>query len=294
MTAGWAASGPDPGRSEPGPLPFYYDLYTFRGSGGRTAVIAAFAVPAGSLEQKEVESDVRYRFDVTLVVADTALRSVSRSDDSVFVDFPRPLRDQHLLFTHVEVLAPPSTATVQRVIMTDASTPGVGQLYDSAFPIPDYSGTQLMLSDIALGMPGVHGGWKRGDVTLALLPTSQFPASAFDVYYEIYNLPAEHAYATEIFVERLDDSDPARATDDTPVRLRFSGESAARPDGSLPELRHVAASLDRGRYRITVVIEDELTGETASRSRVFEVRGWERGATLVPALPRRTQSGRSR
>ena len=33
----------------------------------------------------------------------------------------------------------------------DATTPGVGQLYSSPFPIPDYSGDHLMLSDIALG-----------------------------------------------------------------------------------------------------------------------------------------------
>src|SRR5690606_33383604 len=98
----------------------------------------------------------------------------------------------------------PSRTTVQRVIMTDAARPGVGQLYDSRFPIPDYSGDTLMISDIALGLPDATTGWTRGETVLALLPTSQFPASAFDVYYELYNMPPGHGYATEISVQAVD------------------------------------------------------------------------------------------
>ena len=48
---------------------------------------------------------------VTLVLADTAVRSVFRTDDSVFVRLPRPLPGEHLLFTHIEVQAPPSGST---------------------------------------------------------------------------------------------------------------------------------------------------------------------------------------
>jgi hypothetical protein len=268
-----------------GPLPFFYDLYTFRGSASATTVVAAFAVPAGRLAMEAVDDGVRYRFDVTLVLADTALRSVSRTDDSVFVALSRPLSGEHLLFTHLEVQASPSHSTVQRVIMSDATTPGIGQLYGTAFPIPDYSGSELMLSDIALGQPDANAGWKRGPATLALLPTSQFPSSAFDVYYEIYNLPYGHAYTTELAVEHAEGSDTVRAGGRHTVRLRFAGESTARADGTLPELRRVEASLANGRYRITVTITDLVTGRTATRSRTFEVNGWERGTTLVHALP---------
>ncbi|MGH7128212.1 MAG: hypothetical protein ACREIV_06570 [Planctomycetaceae bacterium] len=294
MSAGPVANAPH-GNPTAGafarPLPFFYDLYTFRGTGGRTAVVAAFAVPAGRLEIEDRPRGVRYRFDVTLVLADTALRSVSRTDDSVYVGSPHPLPGEHLLFTHIEVQAPPSGSTLQRVIMTDATKPGIGQLYGASFPIPDYSGSDLMLSDIALGQPGAQAGWERGDVTLALLPTSQFPGSRFDVYYEIYNLPAGHRYATEIFVEDADSTSTEPVGDRTAVRLRFSGEAATRPDGMLPELRRVETALGRGHYRITVIITDEQTGETASRSRFFHVRGFGRGATMVTALPRGRQLG---
>lgn len=294
LAAAWPASGPArdhapgaaPAMDGAGPLPFFYDLYTFRGDASGTLVVGAFAVPAGRLRREQGGGQVRYRFDVSLVLADTVLKTVHRSDDSVYVAAPRPLARRHLLYTQSEVHAPPSRNTVQRVIMTDATTPGVGQLYDSAFPVPDYSGTELMLSDIALGRPDAAGGWKRGDVTLALLPTSHFPESSFDVYYEIYNLPFGRRYRTEIAVEPLAGSSGEGAAVDDPVRLRFSGKSQAGRDGSVQELRHLAGALPPGRYRLTVTIIDEDTGRSARRARVFQVRGWDPGATMVAALPR--------
>lgn len=275
-----------PTRLDARPLPFFYDLFTFRGERGGTAVVAAFAVPAGRLERELVASEVRYRFDVTLVLADTALRTVFRTDDSVFVTVSRPLAGDHLLYTHIEVQAPPSGTTLQRVIMTDATTPGIGQLYRASFAIPDYSGNELMLSDIALGQPGAQAGWQRGDVTLALLPTSQFPGTSFDLYYEVYNLPPGNPYTTEIAIEPADESRSLRIGSASPVRLRFTGESAAGPDGLVQELRHVEASVARGRHRITVTVTDETTGRSATRSRILHVHEWRRGATMVAAMPR--------
>jgi hypothetical protein len=268
------------------PLPFFYDLYSFRGSGDSTAVVAAFAVPSGSLNREGVSGGTRYRFDVSLVVADTALRTVYRSDDSVVVHLPRRPPRGHLLSTHVGVQAPPSGTTVQRVIMTDATTPGIGQLYTSSFPIRDYRGSHLMLSDLALSQPDAGFGWKRGPATLALLPTSHFPRSSFDVYYEIYNLPSGNRYSTEISVERIADGRGRPVHDDRPVRVRYSGESIADAEGTLAELRYVDASVGIGRYRIMVTVTDEGSGESVSRSRLFQVSRWAPGATLVPALPR--------
>ncbi|MEX2465677.1 MAG: hypothetical protein WD995_02120 [Gemmatimonadota bacterium] len=273
--------------SELGPLPFSYDLYTFRGDDGATTVVASFAVPVRELHRDSKDGQVRYRFDVSFVLTDTALHTVRRTDDSVFVATPRALDGDHLLHTWVELDAASSSDTQQRVIMTDAGTPGVGQMYQSPFVLPDYSGTELMLSDLALGFPDVANGWKRGGASLALLPSSQFPESAFDVYYEIYNLPSDHEYSTEISIESLDGPDD-QGTDQTPtVRTVFTGRSGADEEGTIRELRRVESALPRGAYQLTVTVRDEESGGVATQRRRFQVQGWRAGTTLVPALPRR-------
>lgn len=269
------------------PLPFFYDLYTFRNDDGATSVVAAVAVPVGGLRRERVDDRFRYRFDVRFVLADTVERFVSRSLDSVYVSMARPLTDRHLLHTFVEIDAPPSDGTVQRIVVTDATRPGVGQLHQSPFPIPDYGGGELMLSDVAFGLPGATSGWSRHGHTLALLPTSQFPESAFDVYYEIYNLPAGRPYETEIAIELLGGGDD----EGDAVRARFTGESEAGEDGTMAELRRVESSLPTGRYRVTVTVTDRATGRVASTSRPIQVRGWGGGMTMLPALSRVPESG---
>ena len=277
---------PPPGSGVDGgprrPLPFSYDVYTFRGEGGGTTVVAAFAVEVGELETQSVGANKRYKFSVNLVLADTVLHSVTNRHDTVSGELPRRVRDEHLLYTHIELQAPPSDDIEQRVTVIDAMKTGIGQMYINHNHVPDYSGPELMLSDVALGQPDIPNGWTRGEATLALLPTSQFPSSAFDVYYEIYNLPEGNPYRTVITVERLEGIARGTSEGRRPIHLRFTGESAATADGTLPELRRVETSLAKGSYRIPVTIEDLRTGKTASRSRTFEIRASWRGATMVP------------
>lgn len=268
-----------------GPLPFFYDLYTFRGANGGTTVISSFAVEAGRLSTEDVGDRSRYRFSLTLELADTILRNITKTHDTVYVDVKRPFSNEHLLYTNVEVTAPPSADTRELVIVIDAVKPGVGQLYIEPFPIPDYTGDSLMLSDMVLGEAGVQPGWKRGGITLGILPSTRFPPDVFDIYYEIYNLPTGHAYTTELAIERPD-------PDTEPIRLRFEGESNAGPDGVVAELRRVDAQLRRGAHRLTVTVTDLATGETVARSRSFQVEGSARSATRVQAVQRTHYRGR--
>jgi hypothetical protein len=263
------------------PVPFFYDLYTFRGDRGATQVVAAIAVPAGELRRERRDGRIRYRFDVRFVLADTASLDVFNTQDSVFISLARPLSRRHLLHTYVEVLAPPSATTLQRVIVTDVTRPGAGQLYNTSFPVPDYSGSELMLSDVAFGLPDALDGWTRGGVTLAILPTSQFPEISFDVYYEIYNLPAGNRYETEIAIRSLEGDDDGFQE----IRASFSGDAAPQPDGIVQELRRIESPLPAGRYRVTITVRDESSGQVVRRSRDVDVRGWDAGTTMVPALP---------
>lgn len=276
------AFAPTPGASQD--LPFHYDLHTFRGDSSGTTIVAAVAVSASELRRERRANGTRYRFDVRFVLADRARRSVVETIDSVFLRVPFALARRHILHTVVEIRdAPPSSTTEQRIVVTDAARPGVGQMYLTPFPTPDYSGPELMLSDLAFAMPGGRSGWTRRGFTLALLPTSQFPESAFDVYYEVYNLPRGHPYETEIAIEPIGDD----VDDEQIVRARFSEESTAEPDGSFGVLRSVESALPQGRYRITVTVRDLVGGHAASRSRTVEVVGWRPGTTIVRARPKR-------
>ncbi len=287
--AGRPVAGQVPGEEQraafhqPGALPFFYDLYTFRGENGRTAVVAAVAVATRWLERRDVGGEDVYRFNVSFVLADTATRVVFRTDDSVSVAAPSRLPDEHLLYTQVAVQAPPSATTVQRVVMTDPNVVGVGQLYDASFPIPDYGGSELMLSDIALGQPQPEGGLDREGNTVAILPLARFPESSLDLYYEIYNMPASARYVTEISFEPVDgEGGPAESGSG----IRFQGR-APEARGTVRELRRLTADLERGLYRLTVTVRVPATGESARRSHVFEIQDSDAGATLVLARPRR-------
>jgi hypothetical protein len=254
----------------PGNLPFSYEIYTFRGEAGTTAVVAAYAVAANRLKREDREDGVQFRMVVSLVLADTAIKSVTRTDDSVTVRMRRkPPRDQPLRL-HAETRAPPTSSTLQRVILSDVARPGYGQLYDGPFPVPDYSGSDLMLSDLALADPGVEDGWRRGEVTLALLPAGRLPRGKFDLYYEIYNLPAGSPYSTEITIERVDAPAPVLGVGNE-VGARFVVVATEATDGTVLELRRIESPLEPGQYRLKVTVRDQASGRTAQRSRLFQI-----------------------
>jgi hypothetical protein len=251
-------------------LPFFFDLYTFRGEPGKTSVVAAVAVPFDKLTPKASD----YRLDVSLILADTASRRVIRQDDSLTLA-TKSVNINDLFRLHVELLSPPSRSTVQRVIVSDPSEPGVGQLYGGPFPIPDYSGTRLMISDIVLAEPTPTGRWRRGEVALALVPTGYFRGGSFNIFYEIYNLAVESPYSTEIVIEpiRTSAGDKLKGLfgGKGKMTLRFDGVASSTKDGVLQELRRVDAPLPPGRYRMKVTVTKPETRETATAERTFAV-----------------------
>ena len=256
-------------------LPFFFDLYTFRANEGRTSVVAAVAVPREKLNLSAVAANPAYRIDLSLILVDTLSRRVVRQDDSVALASQRAIRNDDLLRLHVEVAVPPSKSTLQRVIVSDPSEPGIGQLYGGPFPIPDYSGSRFMISDIVLAEPNVQGRWHRGGVNLALVPTGYFKGGSFNVFYEIYNIGTNASYVTEIEIE------PMKKTGEklkgifgggrNNIKFRFEGVATNAVNGTLQELRRVDAPLGPGTYRMRVMVKNSETGEMARNERVFSI-----------------------
>jgi len=164
---------------------------------------------------------------------------------------------------------------LQRVIVTDPTEPGIGQLYGGPFIIPDYSGQRLMISDIALGLVDPVRGWRRRGFSLALVPANLFKGGEFNLYYEIYNLPRGAKYTTELVIEQIDRSTAAKIRDliggEGAIRLRFEGESNPAEDGIVAEPRKIGVPLRKGRYRLTVTVKDLATGQTAKATRQFAI-----------------------
>ena len=255
-------------------LPFYFDLYTFRGEEGRTNVVAAVAVPVEKLQKKDIAMNPAYRVDLSLILVDTASRKVIRQDDSVAIAATRAFKNDDLFRMHVEVAAPPSRTTLQRVIVSDPSEPGIGQLYGGPFPIPDYSLGKLLMSDIVLAEPRVEGKWHRGDVKLALVPTGRFKGGSFRAFYELYNIADNTAYSTEIEIEPIQKSPGQKLKSlfggKSKISLKFDGVALDVKNNTLQELRQVDAQLGPGRYRMRITVRLE-NGETVRGERVFVV-----------------------
>lgn len=257
-------------------LPFYFDLYTFRGDAGRTNVVAAVAVPVEKLQKSVTAFSPSYRVDLSLILVDTAARKVIRQDDSIALTATRAFKNDDLFRMHVEVAVPPSRTTVQRVIVSDPTEPGIGQLYGGPFPIPDYHAPSLMMSDIVLAEPRVEGRWRRGNVALALVPTGRFKGGSFRVFYEIYNIEKNTTYSTEIEIEPLQKSAGRKLKDlfgggKDRISLKFDAVAVEVEDSTLQELRQVdAPQLPPGKYRMRITVRT-AAGHTARGERIFSV-----------------------
>lgn len=255
-------------------LPFYFDLYTFRATEGRTNVVAAVAVPVEKLQKSAAQLNPAYRVDLSLILVDTAARKVIRQDDSVALAATRTFKNDDLFRMHVEVAVPPSRTTLQRVIVSDPSEPGVGQLYGGPFPVPDYSTDKLLLSDIVLAEPGVEGRWRRGNVALALVPTRRFKGGSFRVFYEVYNIAQNSEYTTEVEIEPIQKTAGQRIKEifgsKSKVNFRFDGVALDVRHGTMQELRQVDVPFGPGRYRMSIIVKD-ATGATARGERTFVI-----------------------
>ena len=258
-------------------LPFYYDIYSFRGPEGRTELTAALAIPGEMMTPVSAPEGAIYALSVSFIVIDTLHQRVSRTDTTFHFRADRFLGAGEYLRTHLRVAAPPSAATVHRlVVVGNAAEPEQGQVYGGESPVPSYAGDSLMISSIVLAESD-RGTWQRGGIELGLVPPRQFrPGVPLHVFYEVYNLPAGAAYTTEILLEPTERGLLSRIAGALglgggQIRLSFAGQAATAPDGTLQELRHVTPSIGPGRYRLRITVTHPATRTSATRETLFTV-----------------------
>jgi hypothetical protein len=129
-----------------------------------------------------------------------------------------------------------------------------------------------MISSIVMGVPGEGGNWRRGATSLTVMPIGEFGGGDFRVFYEIYNLPADTPYDTEITIVEENRPQPV-------VQFRFQDRTAAGAagtvqelrSGTVQELRSIDTDLPRGRYRLYVRVINLDTRMSATSERQFRV-----------------------
>lgn len=257
------------------PLSATYDIYSFRGDKGWTDLVATVGVQAARMRPQTLENGDRlYAVKTSLIVIDTAMRSVARKDTVIEARAVEAANRGSIVLGDVKLTAYPASEMVHRVVVSDAYVPTRGQLYGGPLKVADYSGGTLMMSDIVLAAPETEGPFKRGDVSLTLVPWQAFSQGSFRIFYELYNISPGNPYTTELKVERVSKGITGAVGGllgrKPAVSLRF--DDVAPATGTLvQQVRDARADLPPGDYRLTVTITDQRTGQKISRARPVTV-----------------------
>jgi GWxTD domain-containing protein len=260
-----------------GDMPFYYDLYSFKGTNNQTQITVAAAIPGTSVSANQIGAQFIYSLQASLIVIDTATSEVVRRDTVVSMRSARLLGEHEHLRLHLDLPAPYSKTSIHRIVIRDLVTPGKGQLYGGEADIKNFTGTMLMLSDVVLAEPE-NGTWQRGEAKLGLVPPRQFmEGQPLRLFYEIYNLPSEAEYRTEIIMEPMEGETgfgrikKLFGGGGSGVRLQFDGVAPANNTGVLQELRQVTAQVKPGKYRVTVRVTNLADQQSVRSETVFVV-----------------------
>ncbi|NJD10384.1 MAG: hypothetical protein FIB01_08040 [Gemmatimonadetes bacterium] len=262
-----------------GALAFEQDLFTFRTPFGRTDLTAAFAIPAEELEPLVGSGGTEYALRLSVILTDTLQDVVTRADTARTLRVDGPLGRGDFLRTFVTLPVIPSEHTVYRVVVEDV-VGGRGSVRAGGATMRDYSGTSLQVSDVVLARPDSVGDWRRGDVGLDLLLPRRFgPDRPVTIFYELYNLPADTPYGTEITVEPTDRGglfDRGKGViglGPDRIRLRFDDVARSDREGVAQEVRRLASALGKGSYSLTITVTNRRTGESATTRTSFNVSG---------------------
>ena len=258
-------------------LPFYYDVYTFKGGGQNTDLTAAIAIPGPSLEPRQAGGELVYSVQLSLIVIDTATNHVVRTDTTYSFRSDRRLGLGEHVRLHTSLATASSKTTIHRLVIRDLGKPSRGQMYGGGTTVPSYLSAGLMISDIVLAEPN-DGTWERGAAKLALVPPRQFLESRpLTLFYELYNLPAATPYRTEISLAPTDKSGGLGnikrlfGGKDGTMRLSFEGSARVDAAGRVQETRRVTTELKPGRYRVIVKVTNLQNQQVTTMEKQFVV-----------------------
>ena len=252
------------------PLDFVFDLYQFRGGDDRTSITVALGVPTDQLRPMLTDSQVVYGVTVSAILVDSINQRVSRVDTTLYYAGLGLAAEGSFLRSYVELEMEQGDRTVYRLSVGDAFDPRTGELFGGPVRLRDFSEDEIQMSDVVLTRQD-QGSWRRGGLTFPLTPAQSFATTeAITVFYEVYNLPPETPYRTQIrvvpvvrgLVDRMADLvNPGTRS----LSVTFESSTPAG-EGAVQEVRTLQTPLRPDDYVIEVTIIDLRNGDRATAS----------------------------
>jgi GWxTD domain-containing protein len=192
-----------------GRLEFGYEWLFFRGTEpGTVETTVSYGIPIRHLECENSEGSQACRIEVRASIFDRDT-VVARGAELGQLE---PLSRRTWIVGHFRLSAAPGSWNY-RVAAFEPATGGSDKVRGNwgagRFRVPELWGandsTPVSISSLVLARPG-DGDWVRGEEGLALNPSHIYqPGATVELYYEIYGLPADATYTTEIILVKSDD-----------------------------------------------------------------------------------------
>ena len=269
-------------------LDYAFDITTFRGAGDKTVMELAYSIPVWQFGEVTDGQGLKTFLNNQATLRDSVF-SPAFNQKFRFGPIERPQRklssDQARVSAYtlaVDVQVPPGQFTAA-VEMNDEASRRIG-VYERPVTVPDYRGSNLMISDLKLST-GITQADQPGPFVRQGLNIVPHPLRAYGrgqlvyVYYEVYNLEQDEAGRTsyetnyEINPEGMPDTRsrfdgrPGRSGDQQTVVLTYEDEGEASEEAEYTAID--TADLTPGVYVLNVTVEDRQTGERAARSTSF-------------------------
>ena len=268
-------------------LEYAFDAVSFRADHGATELDLSYSIPVWQFGEVSDGRGNRTRLEHQVTLRDSTM-SPAFNHEFGFGPFDRPKRMMAESQVKVPVYTLPASVVAPAGQFTLAvqvraeSTRRTG-VYSKPVTLSDYSGEELLISDLKLATliapSGVQGPFVRNGLNITPNPGRLYiRGNPVYVYCELYNLSLDRekrtAYEIHYEVSPLEGTErrgwsARRQRDMQTVMMAFAGEGSSAEDREYTSLD--TSGLPAGEYILTVRLTDLHGGSTVSKSTNFLV-----------------------